>query len=81
MTEDSPALHYINLGDLINFEEIGFDYSNWVVEEVEKLNPQLESMGYTNIQWRPGETDSWGPLTRICRTVNPRGDVVWFIYG
>jgi hypothetical protein len=70
---------FIILEDLLDFGR--FDYDDWRKGEIQILQPQLESMGYSNIQWRPGETDSFGPLTRICRAIWPNRNVVWFIYG
>jgi hypothetical protein len=78
MTE--PNENYVDLSDLISFA--GFRYVDYINGEKEILQPQMEALGYTNIQWLPGETDSFGPLTRVCRATSPTGKaVISFIYG
>lgn len=41
------------------------DPSSYREYETEKLTPWLESMGFTDINWRMGEQDSFGPLSRM----------------
>lgn len=77
--EPDPPREYIQLEDLISFE--GFEWAEWLKGEKEVLQPQLERFGYTDIQWKPGETDSYGPLSRVCKAKNSNGSAVWFIYG
>ena len=79
--QDAEDRSYPDLADTINFAGFGFDVKTYQREEVEVLQPQLEALGYTNIEWLPGETDSFGPLTRLCKTINPDGNEVTFIYG
>jgi len=77
--EPDPPREYISLEDLISFQ--GFDYTQWLHGEEHILQPQLEAFGYTDIQWKQAEYDSFGPLTRTCKAKNSDGSAVWFIYG
>lgn len=72
---------YINLMELISFD--GFDFSNegFLKSEQDIIKPQLEEMGFTNIFFRAGESDSFGPLTRVVQATTFQGKVVWFFYG
>jgi hypothetical protein len=74
-----PTEHYEDLYDLISFE--GFEYSLWSRHEVEILQPRMETLGFINVTWLPGETDSFGPLTRVCRAEDAEGKTRWFLYG
>lgn len=48
--------------------------------EEDQLTPWLRSMGFTNITWRMGEADSFGPLSR--HATMKRGQLRFeFIYG
>lgn len=79
VNEENPPTEYKPLEDLLDFE--GFDYRLYRTSEVNILQPQLVLKGYTDIRWLPGETDSFGPLTRVCKAKDPSGEIVWFIYG
>lgn len=79
MGEDNPAREYIPLEDLIDFRD--FEFRSWRTGEEYVLKPQLVRLGYHDIQFLPGETDSFGPLTRTCKAKNSYGEVVWFVYG
>lgn len=70
---------YIDLEGILDFRN--FDYSLWFEHEKNVLQPQLETMGYTEIEWMMGEMDFFGPLTRICKARGAHGDITWFIYG
>jgi hypothetical protein len=70
----------INLMDLISFDGFGFD-ENYREQEKTILQPQLERLGYTDIQWGEGERDTWGPLTRTCRAYTRDGELTRFFYG
>ena len=78
-TGEEPPTEYRDLEELIDFAV--FDFANYREGEGTLLTPQLEALGYTQIQFQMGEHDSFGPLTRTCRTINRWGQVVWFIYG
>ena len=73
--------NYKDLEDVIDFEGFNYHPSSYQKEEVELLQPQLEALGYTEIRWLPGETDSFGPLTRVYRAFDKDGELHWFIYG
>lgn len=79
MDEPNPAIEYVPLEDLLNF--MGFNFENYRTDEVNVLQPQLEQLGYSDVTWQRGETDSFGPLTRVCRAKDGSGRVVWFVYG
>jgi hypothetical protein len=70
-----------SLYEIISFEGFGFYKHNYRKQEVEILQPRLEELGYTNVSWHAGESDSFGPLTRICKATDPTGKHVRFMYG
>lgn len=72
-------VEYIDLYEVINFD--GFDCNNWRSGERDLLQPQLEAKGYTDLRWSMGESDSFGPLSRICVGRDMEGAPVRFIYG
>jgi hypothetical protein len=81
-TNEPPGPVYIPLMTVIDFEGFEFlSHGGYIEQEREILQPRLEALGYSNIYWFEGETDSFGPLTRRCRAVDKRGDTVWFVYG
>jgi len=71
---------YHPLSDVISLDGISYTM-NYLNEEKEILQPRLEELGYSEIEWARGETDSFGPLTRVCKAVNPIGEIEFFIYG
>jgi hypothetical protein len=77
---EGVATEYIALESVIDFADFKYDHTYREQEGV-LLVPQLEALGYTHITWQPGEYDSFGPLTRVCRARNRFNEVVWFIYG
>jgi hypothetical protein len=79
MNEENPPTEYIVLEEFIDFN--GFDFNQWRTGETYILEPQLEKLGYTDIEWSMGEKDSFGPLTRVCKAKNSSGETMWFIYG
>ena len=74
-----PTTEYVELESMLNFD--GFSYRQYVESEKTILQPQLEALGYSEIEWLPGETDSFGPLTRVCKAKDEEGEIVWFLYG
>ena len=78
---DYPADEYKDLTAIISFAKFSFSSVDYVKEEKEILQPQLEALGYTEIIWLPGEHDSFGPLSRVCRAFDKKGDLHWFFYG
>lgn len=79
MDVKSPPIEYKDLVSIIGFE--GFRYEHYQVDEEMVLQPRMENLGYSHIKWLPGETDSFGPLSRVCMARNRNGEVVWFVYG
>lgn len=79
LNEPDPPREYKDLMELIDFRD--FEFRNWRTGEEYVLKPQLVELGYHNVEFLPGETDSFGPLTRVCRAKDPGGNVVWFVYG
>ena len=53
-------------------------YSDW---EREVAEPRLLSKGWRVSNWRTGEGDSFGPLTRYAICISGTGKVRRFIYG
>lgn len=77
-----PTDRFENLYDFVAFD--GFDFSLYRKGELELLQPQLEAIGYYDIEWLPGETDSFGPLSRVCKAKilkDGKIEIVWFMYG
>ena len=72
-----------NLGDIISFARFHFNVSTSKIIQQEKeiLEPQLLDLGYTDITWWMGEQDSFGPLSRLCKAIDKKGNEVTFIYG
>lgn len=72
-----------NLGEVISFARFHFNVSTSAImrQEKEILEPQLTDLGYSNITWLSGETDAFGPLSRLCRVTNSDGDEEVFFYG
>jgi len=70
---------YVDLSEVIDFS--GFSFGDYVNGEKTILQPQLEALGYTDIQWYMGEYDSFGPLTRICQAKSSTGEMTYFVYG
>ncbi|MET0786543.1 MAG: hypothetical protein ABWY25_07555 [Paenisporosarcina sp.] len=72
---------YPALAGVIDFARFDYDKNTYKDQERTILQPQLETLGYTNITWSDGERDSFGPLSRLCKAKGP--DKVWvtFIYG
>ena len=73
------AKSYYDLSSIISFDKFRFDkYSE---DEIDVLQPQLEALGYKDITWLKGETDSFGPLTRICHAYTSNNQLTRFMYG
>jgi hypothetical protein len=70
---------YQDLSQVISFE--GFSYPDYYRGEREILQPRLEALGYTNVQWYMGEQDEFGPLSRVCYATKADGNIERFIYG
>jgi len=72
---------YPDLAGIIDFANFDFDKNTYRTQERTVLEPQLRALGYSRITWSTGESDSFGPLSRLCRTTSPDGIIVTFIYG
>ncbi len=59
----------------------GFDWDQYGTSEWEVLTPQLHDWGFREIKWGPGETDSFGPLSRVATMRDQDGSIVRFCYG
>jgi hypothetical protein len=70
---------YVDLTEVISFSE--FSFERYREGERNILTPQLKALGYTEVEFLPGETDSFGPLSRTCRATDSQGYIVWFMYG
>lgn len=74
-------IDYRDLHDVISFEGFHFDRFTYKFQELVTLQPRLEKLGYTDVQWRDGEMDSFGPLSRTCSVKDTAGETVYFMYG
>lgn len=62
-------------------EAKGFDYDKYFDHEQTIIKPEMEAKGYTNIRFRMGEQDSFGPLSRIVSATDENGNPQTFMYG
>ena len=58
-----------------------FSYRDYKRCEKEVLEPQLKKLRFKNFFWFNGESDSFGPLTRMGNMNDPEGRTVSFVYG
>jgi len=73
--------YYVELYELISFEGFSYALDQYLIDEREILQPQLEALGYTRIIWVKGESDDFGPLTRVVVMTDPSGKRCYGIYG
>jgi hypothetical protein len=78
MTENEMP---IDLSTIISFAGFWNNHTAYRRGEIEILQPRLEAKGYMDVEWYPGETDSFGPLTRMCKALDPNGKTITFFYG
>jgi hypothetical protein len=71
----------VDLFKVISFDGFDFDAKTYRRQEITILQPRLELLGYTECRWSMGESDSFGPLSRICEAKNPEGKIVRLVYG
>lgn len=72
-------MHTVELSDIVSFE--GFSFADYWNGEQNILKPQLEALGYTDIRFSTAEGDSFGPLIRVCRCIDPEGNPRKYFYG
>lgn len=73
-------IDFRDLTQVVSFKDFTYDHT-YKIQEKTLLQPQLEAKGYTDCQWGPGETDSFGPLTRVCKARDQDGHLIHFVYG
>ncbi len=78
-SEGGPT--YEELSNVISIEGLSWEPNRYLDDELNILQPRLVAVGYTEIEWGPGEHDSFGPLTRTCTARDAAGEVRAFIYG
>lgn len=76
--EEEEAL---DLLDFLGDEAEAFDFDDYQDGECDILAPALEKRGFTNVSFYMIEQDSFGPLIRGCRAIDPTGKSVRFFYG
>ncbi len=76
-----PKREYEYLPDIISFKNFDYSGASYINQEETILKPQLQRLGYSEIIWLKGESDSFGPLTRVCRAFDNDGELHWFYYG
>jgi len=70
---------YENLLSVVSFED--FLYRDYLKHEQTLLKPRLKASGFRDISFVDGESDNFGPLSRICRCTDKRGKQRQFYYG
>jgi hypothetical protein len=74
--------NYIDLYDLDLVNEPSFEWRDGSMHAQEaKIKGELDSLGYITNQWRNGEADSFGPLSRELPVTTPKGDHKIVVYG
>lgn len=63
----------------INWSE--FSWSEYGQSEQRFIKPVLEAAGYHSIRFSMGESDSFGPLSRIVHAMDAKGVIHLFYYG
>lgn len=58
-----------------------FDFAKWQDHEDSILRPALEARGFKDVGFYMTEEDSFGPLGRGVRAIDPAGNHVRFFYG
>lgn len=76
----TDQVRWTNLDEIIPDAFKTFDYNNWWDGEDKILKPALAAIGYENIRFFKGETDSFGPLSRKC-TATYNGHTFHFYYN
>jgi len=59
----------------------GEDRPSFITWESSVATPALKKAGFTDIRWRTGDGDSFGPLTRVCSCKDRDGESRTFLYG
>ena len=73
--------YYVNVHDIVG-NDVEIDYTSYYDSEQNKLTPAIEKAGYQVIGgWSTSEGDSFGPLSRSLRAINPEGRQVKIFYG
>ena len=72
---------YEELSNVISLKGITFQRDTYLDEELEILQPRLVALGYTEVKWRMGDSDAFGPLTRVCVCWDAAGKFRKFVYG
>lgn len=69
------------LSSVISLEGLSYSPYKFIEDEKTILEPRLLELGFTDIFWKMGEADSFGPLSRICNATDADGNRRSFIYG
>ena len=56
----------------------GQRYDKW---EAEVAEPALHDLGFKQVRWHSGESDSFGPLSRVASCLDSDGNRVQLMYG
>lgn len=74
---------YTPLWEVISLEGLSYVTADgkYLEEERTIIKPRLEAAGYFDIEFLPGETDSFGPLTRTVVAYDADGHKEKFYYG
>lgn len=75
------AIEYEELSNVISLEGIQYTRDTYLDDELNVLQPRLVSCGFTDIKWRMGDSDAFGPLTRVCTCRDAAGELRFFVYG
>lgn len=74
-----PMIPYEPLFELVSFE--GFHFHKKEADEQRILMPQLQRLGYTNIEFDSNHDGYFEPQVRICRCVDKEGNPHRYYYG
>lgn len=82
MDVQEGGVRYIDLFDILPDAEPCYDVPGYATAEREILSPALRRAGYElHGNWRTGDGDSFGPLTRYITATSPSGETFRVIYG
>jgi hypothetical protein len=74
---------FVYLSDIAPDVEAKINYQTYNSSEQNYINPKLRQLGYEfdGQDWRSGEADAFGPLSRYVPAIDPNGNNVNVCYG
>lgn len=78
----SPAATICHQEDALEFFGVDdFRFAQYFQDERKKLQPKLEQAGYTNVEFFTVDSDSFGPLVRGVKALDPKGQTHQWAYS